>query len=124
MDVFKFILFNVDQERTNRSAKAVDNLAINSYAFLGMQMPKLMGKVWGQNCFKCSDMAALVDRIGGWSRDEEVGLGLWYTCLEGFLTFGYIVTLSSITLEFSGGLLNKNEVELNSYGYPVKLKTV
>ena len=59
------------------------------------------------------DMAALVDRIGGWSRDEEVVLGLRYTCLEGFLTFGYIVTLSSITLGFSGGLLNKNELELN-----------
>ena len=55
MDVFKFILFNVDQERTNRSAKAVDNLAIISYAYLGMQMLRLMSKVWGQNCFKCSD---------------------------------------------------------------------
>ena len=43
------------------------------------------------------DMATLVDSFGGWNCGEEVGLCIMYTCLEGFLTRGYIVTLT-ITL--------------------------
>ena len=43
------------------------------------------------------DMATLVDSFGGWNCGEEVGLCIRYTCLEGFLTRGYIVTLT-ITL--------------------------
>ena len=54
------------------------------------------------------NLATLVDRFGGWSRGEEVGLGLWYTCLEGFPYMNILcprmvttrIQLSNVVLDF------------------------